>query len=98
FRALLLLTAFSVVLGTLVIQGLTLKPLLRALDLRDDDPVGRELAAARECALRAALASVAGDRSPVAELVRREFTARLAPERGDAEPGAATRSAHDEIH
>ena len=38
-----MLTAFSVVLGTLVIQGLTLKPLLRALDLHDDDPVGREL-------------------------------------------------------
>jgi hypothetical protein len=37
------LTAFAVVLGTLVIQGLTLKPLLRALDLHDDDPVGREL-------------------------------------------------------
>ena len=40
------LTAFSVVLGTLAIQGLMLKPLLRALDLHDDDPVGRELSAA----------------------------------------------------
>jgi NhaP-type Na+/H+ or K+/H+ antiporter len=40
---LIVLTAFAVVLGTLVIQGLTLKPLLRALDLHDDDPVGREL-------------------------------------------------------
>ena len=44
FRDLIVLTAFSVVLGTLVIQGLTLKPLLRALDLHDDDPVGREVA------------------------------------------------------
>ena len=44
FRDLIVLTAFSVVLGTLVIQGLTLKPLLRALNLQDDDPVGRELA------------------------------------------------------
>ena len=43
YRDLIVLTAFSVVLGTLVIQGLTLKPLLRALDLHDDDPVGREL-------------------------------------------------------
>ena len=43
FRDLIVLTAFSVVLGTLVIQGLTLKPLMRALDLQDDDPVGREL-------------------------------------------------------
>ena len=45
YRDLIVLTAFSVVLGTLVIQGLTLKPLLRALDLHDDDPVGRELRA-----------------------------------------------------
>ena len=51
YRDLIVLTAFSVVLGTLVIQGLTLKPLLRALDLRDDDPVGREVDAARERAL-----------------------------------------------
>ena len=35
FRNLIVLTAFSVVLGTLVIQGLTLKPLLRALKLYD---------------------------------------------------------------
>ena len=51
YRDLIVLTAFSVVLGTLVIQGLTLKPLLRALDLHDDDPVGREVSAARERAL-----------------------------------------------
>src|SRR5207244_7427356 len=31
YRDLIVLTAFSVVLGTLLIQGLTLKPLLRAL-------------------------------------------------------------------
>src|SRR5213078_2239191 len=35
YRDLIVLTAFSVVLGTLVIQGLTLKPLMRAFDLRD---------------------------------------------------------------
>ena len=34
YRDLIVLTAFSVVLGTLIIQGLTLKPLLRALDLQ----------------------------------------------------------------
>src|SRR6188472_460277 len=51
FRDLILLTAFSVVLGTLVIQGLTLGPLLRWLDLKDGDPVGQEVSAARERAL-----------------------------------------------
>ncbi len=55
YRDLILLTAFAVVFGTLVIQGLTLKPLMRALDLHDDDPVGREVRAAREAALRSML-------------------------------------------
>jgi len=64
YRDLIVLTSFTVVLGTLAIQGLTLKPLLRALDLHDEDPVGRELAAARESALRAALASLAEDDHP----------------------------------
>ena len=97
YRDLIVLTAFSVVLGTLAIQGLTLKPLLRALDLHDDDPVGREVSAARERALRAGLASFARDRSPIAQVVRQEFTARLAYERPDADAGDATRSAHSEL-
>ena len=67
FRDLIVLTAFAVVLGTLVIQGLTLRPLLRALDLHDDDPVGREVRAARDRALAAGLATVADDGSPVAD-------------------------------
>ena len=77
YRDLILLTAFAVVLGTLVIQGLTLKPLLRALDLHDDDPVGQEVRVARERALQAGLASLAHDGSPVAKAVREEFTAHL---------------------
>ena len=43
----MLLTAFAVVLGSLVIQGLTLRPLISALQLKDDDPVAREVAHAR---------------------------------------------------
>lgn len=95
YRSLIVLTAFSVVLGTLVIQGLTLKPLMRLLKLRDDDPVGHELAAARERALGAALAALDGDRSPSAEAVRREFKAHLRQShgRGDRAP-----SAHAEMH
>ncbi|HKA45617.1 MAG TPA: sodium:proton antiporter [Burkholderiales bacterium] len=98
YRDVIVLTAFTVVLGTLTIQGLTLKPLLLALDLRDSDPVGTELGAARERALRAALASFAGDRSSVAELVRHELTARLADERANAGAGDATKSERGEIY
>ena len=91
FRDLIVLTAFSVVLGTLTLQGLTLKPLLRALDLRDDDPVGRELAAARARALRVGLASCDGNQSAAAEVVRQELKAHLAPP--DTSAAAARRVA-----
>jgi len=67
YRELIVLTAFAVVLGTLLIQGLTLKPLLRTLDLHDDDPVGREAGVARERAFHAGLASFANDASPGAD-------------------------------
>ena len=97
FRDLIVLTAFAVVLGTLVIQGLTLKPLLRALNLSDGDPVGREVRAARERALQAGLENFADDHSAVADAVRQEFTAHLTHTGPDAETNAA-RFAHGELH
>jgi monovalent cation/hydrogen antiporter len=101
FRDLIVLTAFSVVLGTLTLQGLTLGPLMRALNLRDDDPVGHEVAAARERALRAGLAVLDRDPSPVAEAVRLELLAQLgsvdAPE-ANPEEGEARRTAHRDVH
>jgi CPA1 family monovalent cation:H+ antiporter len=85
FRNLIVFTGFSVVLGTLVLQGLTLEPLLRALDLHDDDPVGQELAA-RDRALRAELASLERHDSALVHSVRDEFTAHLSA--AAADPGA----------
>ena len=98
FRDLIVLTAFSVVLGTLAVQGLTLSPLLRALDLRDDDPVGREVGAARQRALHAGLAWFEHDRSAVAEAVRLELIAHLGALSSDVEEGEARRFAHSDIH
>jgi monovalent cation/hydrogen antiporter len=98
YRDLIVLTAFSVVLGTLVIQGLTLKPLLRALNLHDDDPVGREVRVARERALHAGLASFADDRSPVADAVRQEFAAHLTHTQPDGDGTDATQAAHTQLH
>ena len=95
YRDLILLTAFSVVVGTLVIQGLTLKPLLRAFDLQDGDPVAREVDTARQRALQAALACVADDVSPIAELVRRELKIQLG--RVGA-TGLSADTSHAEIH
>jgi monovalent cation/hydrogen antiporter len=72
-RDLIVFVAFCVVFGTLLLQGLTLRPLLRALDLRDDDPVGKEVARARAIAYQAALASLDGDQSRLANALRVEL-------------------------
>jgi CPA1 family monovalent cation:H+ antiporter len=94
YRDLIVLTAFSVVVGTLVVHGLTLKPLLRVLDLHDNDPVGHEVEAARERALKAGLATIDGDRSAVAHAVREEFVAHL----GGSASGGDVRSTHSKVH
>jgi monovalent cation/hydrogen antiporter len=98
FRDVIVLTAFCVVLGTLALQGLTLGPLLRVLDLRDDDPVGQEVAAARERALRAGLAGLERDRSPAAEAVRQEFIAHLGSIHATPEGEEARRFPHRDLH
>jgi len=83
-RDLIVLTAFLVVLGTLLIQGLTLKPLLGALKLRDGDPVAQEELRARQAMLDAALSQLPADRSPAVDLVRKELKVRLGQlHRGD---------------
>jgi CPA1 family monovalent cation:H+ antiporter len=55
YRDLVLFTAFSVVLVTLVVQGMTLRPLMSVLQLEDDGSVEREVRLARVETLRAAL-------------------------------------------
>jgi CPA1 family monovalent cation:H+ antiporter len=98
FRDLIVLTAFAVVLGTLVIQGLTLRPLIQALDLHDDDPVGQEAGVARERALRAALSTVDGDHSPAAEAVRQDYLDRLSHASAAPEDEEAQTAEHHDIH
>jgi monovalent cation/hydrogen antiporter len=66
-RDLIVLAAFTVVLGTLVLQGLTLVPLIRRLRLPADDSLEQELVAARAQLLDAAVASL-GDRTDEAAL------------------------------
>jgi CPA1 family monovalent cation:H+ antiporter len=83
-RDLIVVAAFSVVLGTLLIQGLTLKGLLRVLDLHDGDPVSAELRAAREGMLQAVLGSLPGGASEAVDAVRKAFKVRLAVPSGDA--------------
>jgi Na+/H+ antiporter len=61
-RDLIVLTAFVVVLGTLVLQGLTLGPLISLLRIKPDESFERELSPARIALLDAAVASL-GDRN-----------------------------------
>jgi monovalent cation/hydrogen antiporter len=78
YRDLILFTAFSVVLGTLVVQGMTLRPLMNALRLEDDGSVEREVRLARVETLRAALSATAElPREDLPELLRRRYEIKL---------------------
>ena len=78
FRDLILTTAFGVVLGTLVLQGLTLRPLMMRLRLEDDGTVDREVRLARVETLRAALAAAATcPGAETADLVRHRYELQL---------------------
>jgi CPA1 family monovalent cation:H+ antiporter len=90
YRDLILFTAFSVVLGTLVIQGLTLRPLMKRLGLEDDGSVDREVRLARIETLRAGLAATAdapGDE--LVELLHRRYELMLRRAATAAGPPAA---------
>jgi CPA1 family monovalent cation:H+ antiporter len=81
-RDLIVFASFCVVLGTLVAQGLTLRPLLSRLVLPRDESVEEEAALARAEAARAALdalgASADADRdSEATRLLERVYRARL---------------------
>jgi monovalent cation/hydrogen antiporter len=90
YRDLILLTAFAVVLGSLVIQGLTLRPLVSALQLKDENPLSTEVARARAVAYRAALDEIDGDPSEAAEILRHEYRALLLRAESDPDGGVAT--------
>ena len=72
-RDTVVLTAFCVVLATLVLQGLTLAPLVKLLKLDRSGDATRELASARAAMAKAALLSIAGQDGPEAENLRYRF-------------------------
>jgi CPA1 family monovalent cation:H+ antiporter len=96
-RDLVLFTAFCVVVGTLVIQGMTLRPLMRLLGLEQDDAVDREVQLARVETARAAVAELDGsDReSDIGRLLHRRYQSRLAgmADDGDGAAGPLLRRA-----
>ena len=94
-RDLIVLCAFCVVLGTLVIQGFTLRPLLRLLRLQDDRAVERDLSRARVTVIQAGLDSLDGETSPAAVAVREQYAAARKVAEDQHEPQARTQ--YDEL-
>ncbi|MBB4200484.1 sodium:proton antiporter [Rhodoblastus sphagnicola] len=88
YRPFILLTAFTVVLGTLVIQGATLRPLLAWLDLPADRLIEQEIALARAATLTAALEALGGEDGPAAERLRLEYASMLEQAKAGQDPYA----------
>jgi CPA1 family monovalent cation:H+ antiporter len=86
YRDFILLTAFVVVLGTLVIQGTTLRPLLRLLRLPKDETVEKELALARQAALKASIKALGGDATPAGKRLAHEYAEALVLARSGSDP------------
>jgi CPA1 family monovalent cation:H+ antiporter len=84
YRDLILTTAFGVTLATLVVQGLTLRPLMLRLRLKDDGVVDRETRLARVESLRAGLKAASdGAVAESAQLIRHRYDLQL--QRAEAE-------------
>ncbi|MBC6982065.1 sodium:proton antiporter [Caulobacter sp. 17J80-11] len=83
-RDLIVLTAFATVIATLVLQGLTLGPLVKLLKLDGVTDLPDELARARAAMATAALNECAGTGGPAADAWRYIFVTR----RETAQPGA----------
>lgn len=107
YRDLILVTAFGVVLGTLVVQGLTLRPLMLRLHLEEDDSVDREVRLARVETLRSAVQAAGScPGAETAELVRHRYqlelrraeeeVARVGANGNAVAPGDTGDAAHDE--
>ncbi|CDX28185.1 Sodium/hydrogen exchanger [Mesorhizobium plurifarium] len=83
----IVLAAFAVVLGTLVLQGISLKPLLRWLNFERDMTIDREVAEARVAIMQAALDVLNRKTSAAAAVVREQYEAqrRVAENPDDAQ-------------
>ena len=76
-RDLIVLAAFAVVLATLVIQGLTLGPLVRLLKLDGEDGLREEINQARAAMISTALQQLDGRSGETVDHWRYSLTARL---------------------
>jgi len=98
FRDLIVLSAFAVVLGTLILQGMTLGPLIRLLRLKPDDSFNKEISLARMSLLDAAVASLGTPNSGPAKRIRADYEAERLVTVDVKDPQAATHGDELRIH
>lgn len=89
-RDLIVLSAFTVVLGTLALQGLTVGPLVRMLKIEPDRSSHQEIAFARKKMIEAAIADLDGCAGAAADAVRTEYRAASRQARDIDNPQAET--------
>ena len=94
-RDVIVLTAFIVVLGSLMIQGLTVGLLIKLLRLEPDNSLDVEMSKARAAMVDAALASLRDRTGDAASAVRAEYEAMRAVAKNRANPQADTE--HDRL-
>ncbi|WP_082463418.1 cation:proton antiporter [Sphingomonas sp. Leaf34] len=95
-RDLIVLAAFGVVIGTLVLQGLTLGPLIRHLHLGEDPDLADEIAPARKQLIDAGLAVLPVGGGEAAEALRFRYGAASKVIADSVDPQAT--SEFDELH
>jgi NhaP-type Na+/H+ or K+/H+ antiporter len=74
-RDVIVLSAFTVVLGTLIVQGFTIRPLIAALRIAPDTSLDDEVRETRNAMLDAALSELSAIPGQEAAAVRREYDA-----------------------
>jgi len=92
-RDLIVLSAFTVVLGTLIVQGFTMRPLIGLLRIEPDASLDEDVSRARQAMLDAALEVLAGVPGERAAAIRAEYAATRDASADRSRPTTA----HDEL-
>ena len=94
-RDLIVLSAFAVVLGTLVVQGLTIKLVIKLLRIAPDHSLAKEISAARTAVMDAALCALDSHQGEAAAAVRQEY--QSAREQATDQSKPQTQTEHDRM-
>jgi NhaP-type Na+/H+ or K+/H+ antiporter len=85
-RDVIVLSAFSVVLGTLILQGFTIRPLIALLRIAPDSSLDEEVSQTRNAMLDAALKELMAVQGDGAAALRAEYEAARAGNAGRSQP------------